>query len=1276
MKPTQDKYPFFEANQVLTNAHLNQAIDFLDEQERLTRANLIGIGIVCGLEISVDNTASTITVTKGCGISSEGYLIVQPDDIILGRYKDYPLPEEKNSGKYSAFLKADKSQYQLSELVEDNENNKASSNLITPSVLNDKAVLLFLELKKEGLRNCSPNNCDDKGAAITATVRYLLIAKNDLNDIIAKANELPTGQTVADLEAKLLAQLNLPDLRLPRYDVPNSNLATSKELLTAFHRVFSTDNLAAQLADALGKAYEAFKPIVQPLGNPSADFKAKFGFLDNLPTSTTQVKFLQYYYDGFDDLIKAYDEFRWKGLALLCACCPSEKLFPRHLMLGLVSGTSSSVYRNSFLASSASTNCDERTKEVVLLFHRLVEMIAHFTDTPPLSPLLKLKKAGITDTQIHITPSKLADVPLSDKAIPYYYQQSGELPLFELWNAEKSRHNRANQNLSYRSYQYQPKAPVFITDALHYDLEPYNFLRIEGHLGKHYQGVMTTLLTLKARYRLPIEVIALRSGVFDDTITVDLTKESNRFQDLEALYDVLREELLSNLCEGMIFLYDIVIDGAKLNGGTPKMPLLKTYAPNFRYKENTVGAWYEQYLTRIQAIPYIDVDQNAIDANTLLLVYCQLFNGTVAPDPKYYAHIVSIYYFSKLAEILPLSLSELGYANFENKYQDLLGLTRYFRGVVQVSEDLKQFIPQEELIDHFDQVLFSCKLQAVKATHDEYLRRLRELKQKQFLSDFLQKNPAIQHKAGVPLGGTFIIVYHENPPLVTAPINFTFNPALFKATAEPTLSAAFTRLQSKQDVMLNPDFQLIFSELTAQLPLLNTSVLDVIQSTAFDEIMDETISEFNDGTVIADFYLPYRFNADGQAIQFVLPKIPPTFTVKIGCANADGALVTVTPEGGLPPYFIKIDTAEYQLLGETLRLDSGEHTLKIRDSEDSESIQQTILVASPLMIVEQDFKCSEDASSYTSSLLISGGTPPYTVNKTVIDGNVYTTNPTASGTLALIDVVDNNQCTNAIEVSHSCKKPCDLPCAGIALRRGYYFSLPNVKDSRFQVNFSFESQKGEKIDLSEKVHGILQEVAGDSKSFVKQINALIAETTGSSDWLKFDYNQSEPGFMDTWWIEYFECLEFSFGFSYPLGVVVAVVPITTVTVTPTASTILVTQLEKILLKVTIPAFDSIKIDKCNPEIPAIPLCPKELNLKLEITQKLNFPVAFLDVKPSGDDQPVAYLWEVQGGNPAMSNDQQANFRFNQLEPNVKNIRLTAFTKDGCRLIQNDAIKFG
>jgi hypothetical protein len=111
------------------------------------------------------------------------------------------------------------------------------------------------------------------------------------------------------------------------------------------------------------------------------------------------------------------------------------------------------------------------------------------------------------------------------KPIPYYYQQTGTPPLFQLWNAKRNRRNRANQTLSYRADEYSPAAPAFVTDPLRYDLEPYNFLRIEGHLGKNYQSVLSTLLSLKTQYRLPINIIALRTGAFDEKMPVDLSKE-------------------------------------------------------------------------------------------------------------------------------------------------------------------------------------------------------------------------------------------------------------------------------------------------------------------------------------------------------------------------------------------------------------------------------------------------------------------------------------------------------------------------------------------------------------------------------------------------------------------------------------------------------------------------------------------------------------------------------------------------------------------------------
>ena len=162
---------------------------------------------------------------------------------------------------------------------------------------------------------------------------------------------------------------------------------------------------------------------------------------------------------------------------------------------------------------------------------------------------------------------------------------------------------------------------------------------------------------------------------------------------------------------------------------------------------------------------YIDVNQNAIDPNAVVLVYCSLFNGTQPPDSASYPRVVAIYYISKLAESLPPTLAAMDYADFENKYQDLLALIRYFRSdaVAQITPDLKNFLPEEEFIDFCEGILFSCKLDALKAVHDDYTARIGDLKKRQFLSTFLQDHPGIQHKAGVPLGGTFILVYHGEP---------------------------------------------------------------------------------------------------------------------------------------------------------------------------------------------------------------------------------------------------------------------------------------------------------------------------------------------------------------------------------------------------------------------------------------------------------------------------------------------------------------------------------
>src|ERR1700754_568543 len=78
MLPVNYVYPKFVPDQLLTSDDLNELFCYLDKQGRLTRTNLIGIGIVCGLEVQLNTTKTIITITKGTGVTSAGYLINVP----------------------------------------------------------------------------------------------------------------------------------------------------------------------------------------------------------------------------------------------------------------------------------------------------------------------------------------------------------------------------------------------------------------------------------------------------------------------------------------------------------------------------------------------------------------------------------------------------------------------------------------------------------------------------------------------------------------------------------------------------------------------------------------------------------------------------------------------------------------------------------------------------------------------------------------------------------------------------------------------------------------------------------------------------------------------------------------------------------------------------------------------------------------------------------------------------------------------------------------------
>ena len=1255
MNPTEVTHPVFEANQVLTNAHLNDLFEYLDEQTRLTRSNLIGIGIACGLDVTFQEPG-TVHLSKGCGVTSQGYLVVEPTDLDLAFVRSYELPPEYG---YAPFVEPGSDppeQYDLWELFPDDDEPGAQALATSGLVLDDKAVLLFLELRKDGLRNCSPNNCDDRGAEVTATVRRLLIDVADLDEVIAATS----GEAAIDFGAGLTERLALPDLRMPRVDVPNSGPVGPQEVLFAFQAAFRQNHLVAATADALDKLYDAFKPLVADdlPANPFATFTNRFGFLDATPATAAQVRFMQYYWDLFDDLLAAYDELRWKGVDLMCACCPPEGLFPRHLMAGVLAPDrfDTADYRHGFVPSPAVGDCVDRTREVRVLFRRLVALLERFTEAPP-------------DKGVRATPSRWGDVAVSARAIPYYYDQDGTPPVFELWDPRKTARHRANQNLAYRADEYAPAPPPFVAEPLRFDLEPSNFLRIEGHLGKNVQGVLETLLALKKSHRLPFEVIALRTGAFDESIDIDLGEEDCRFQDLETLYEALKSELTCFLVKQVQYFY--ALPGDEIVGEEPAVPtlaLLKRYAPDFVVAPGTLGRKIEHVLSWEPGRPV-------------------MFIFAIEGTPNLPAQVLALVgAMSELSALITDDVRQLDLAAFGERYRSIVEIAR------RIEEFRREgaFDEPPGLSDRLDDIVFRCRLDPFEALADEYKRRVRKVKQAQFLEHFLQRHPGIQHKAGVPLGGTFILVYHELPKpapdtrpalALAGPVAEVEERAGLGEGKAQQLGEALARLQYKTELAEDPDLRIVYQLFTG-----NMLVAKVPVSKVTKDVYLDTIAKMKDGTVIADFFLPYACCSDCAPVEYRLPSARLRVSTSKACTDAEGnAEVTLTTEGASGSLSAQVDGGAFEELTGTLLLDVGDHTIVVRDASGNESAPVEISIPPQLVIGQSKRSVDNAAGTYQVTFTVEGGRAPYVAQPGTVVDTTYTSPKLPLAEVLTVTITDAAGCT--VEGRFEGGPPCKLPCDGVAVRQGHRFWLPEARD-QLPINdykaevaaFTITGDDGTAFDLAAGVNDIVNQAphpirtadfADLVKRWLERINKLIADAVKSSQWFRLDYEApKDKGTTGTLFVDRITCIDFNIelevGFTQGdkeriLGLVYN--PRGTLVTEQATDT-----------KFLLPPFGGSTSNKCRPDDPPVPLC-KGAKLKLTIRRKGAAPgVVTLFAAASGQDQPVAFLWEVQDGIPRLSGGDRVALKFEPIEPVEKLVRLTAFTEAGCTVTREEVIK--
>ena len=1394
MIPVNKEYPVFEANQVLTATHLNALENYLDEQNRLTRAALHGIGVVCGLEVSTDNKTK-LTISKGYGITSEGYPgIVGSDDFVAVRYRNFTVNDA-----YPLLWANQNNKYQLWELLDDGHDEYSNGNDLTAEILAGKVVLLFVELLEKDLKNCSATSCDDLGLKVQVNTRMLLISEADLktlNDEIAEntRKEHATG----DLFPNLTVRLGLPDIQLPRLDVPASNLADGPTLFDAYRKMLTTplaipsrvrpflttigetqttDTLFTTIGKALDACQEAFSPLLPASQSTFADRLEHIEKIYTGNLASSGVIYSQYFYDFLGDLIEAYDEFRWKAAELMSLCNPPQTLFPRHLELGETGSgnfAGQKVHRHAFRPSPALSERRKSGEEVQRLFERLRLLAEQFK-----APSLPAK--ATIETNVKITPSRLGDVALSDKAIPFYYTLSENLK--NAWNFTQTSRGRANQNPGYHASRNP--------DPLLFNLERYNFFRIEGHIGLDWRETVKNLLDKIRKYRLPIDVVALNAHPATATAAVlaDPLVAQCITDDLEIIYDAWSQELSCLMREKIGRLTDFTLSFAKSSGGAivekTASPARKTVAPEktaarkidlnsaIVIEENTFGKVYANTLKVRADKPSADLKQTF---DTLLLnekkefgtVSMQEYNTVIGNRVNVIASMMDF------ADALPERAGDMNYAGISKKYESFRDAASKYRDDIRDYDTSKENAiiteaQKQALLNDLETLLANCLMNRLEALEKELEKRRKQVDELLFFSKYLQKHPGIAHKAGVPAGGTFILLFQEIPTGAGAfavksdtkyaipervviadfflpyrcasdcpPVQFVMPAARPKFTMqqecpgdddhawvkldfsyrvppcevkidngayEPlvddriklkvgehavTVMDAEGGVSLVQSIQVRPRFNVVTGapayDVESQTATMQLTIANAQLPITIDGVETEATPQAENLHIVTVSYEKTGTINVGDAspcpAREVMLCIPVLFSMRQECPDEQGnAVVNFSIANGTAPFSVKVGDNEYQpLVNNRMTLAAGTCQVIVKDANGCVSAAQSIAITPRFTVQAEEPTCDKANETYTVRLLLSNALLPITIDGEKVASTPQGTNfrsvvvgPYKSGETVTVEVGDSSECpARKLTFSHTC---CDLPCKGMALRRGYRFPLPDPSpDLALDVDCWIEYPKDKKTVLSDEVKAIILK----GNDVVNQINTLIDTKTGIAGWLSLQKARASEMIAEvpTWWIEYFECLEQKFGFNlqWTLKAATRLAGSVEVSINPARSVITINSANEPVTKAEIPAFDGVSIDKCHPDSLETPLC-KQTDLKLFTEAIPEKNTVTLRVSTEGSDGVAAFLWEVPGSVEKMANGDNVTFKFNAIDNTEKPYRVTAFTKKGCRVTKAGSFVF-
>lgn len=733
-------FPVFESNQILTSTQLNGLRDFLFEEEKRSRVNLSGIGIVQGLEISYNN--GVLEISKGYGVTSDGYLI----EFEGGKFKYYGNYVKENGFPEDTLAHP----LELS--------NDSGKTLLNEEVIMNKVVLLYLKLDMEDLKSCTGSSCDNKGKKATYSVVPLLADKKD----VTIEQSVPIFHATNVLPLTIFKGILNNGKLHPEYQAIISGIKDIINKLNEFYIKYGTEFSI--------KEYNDPDPI-------------NLGGISSIP--------IQYIYDFYKDIEETYYELMNTVEDLMPYSGYSDNAFPTYLMLGCIGEEKyAEKYRHYFQNTPVFNQYERQINKVQILFKRAVLMSENFGAYS--------KEIKITPSGNLTSPLGKKAIPF------YFFDPNGKVneDILACWNPDLTLKNRHYENLWYHHDLSMSwvKGKEYLVNPIKYQLDKHTYFRIEGHVGQELFKTGEQLSYLRYNYNLPFEILPINvSGVIgdiDEIIQADILTAINNISKNNAEATINSDPIDPNFIK---FWNSVKGPKEEMPSQFIIQDLQNIWEKIATLKNNGSISGY----SLIGHSSDEDVIQKDCSIGDLQVIYSHCledFNSRLILSglpAKYF------YWWFLLSESIPKSVVELDAKAIYSLYLqtlilNLLPLDNFYRSYyglelpletfyIEILSDLSKprimvsdfyldqkfgkFASDLNLKNAFAAILPLTKIN-VSVNNTIYSKlsnifitiqnRLLQKQKNSIFSNFKKVNPGAVHIGGVEKGGTFFLLYEEN----------------------------------------------------------------------------------------------------------------------------------------------------------------------------------------------------------------------------------------------------------------------------------------------------------------------------------------------------------------------------------------------------------------------------------------------------------------------------------------------------------------------------------